>query len=219
MKKLIKSIGETLRGRISAAGLSREEEKVRKFILRTFAATGRPPTHVEIQEDLKLSSPDAARRAVKRLEDADLLATVGGEVVSSYPFSVRGTRHKVVFSNGREVNAMCATDALGISFMLKEDTVVFSLCPQCEAKIKIAIKNGAVVYKNPVDIIEWITSKAYAGRIADVCCPFMNFFCSVSCLEGWRDKDLEHTQGELYTVEEAAEHGRWIFEDYLSGRK
>jgi hypothetical protein len=216
MNKLIKSIGEAVRDRISAARLSPVEEEIRKFILRTFAASGRPPTPAEIQDGLKPTSLDTVRQAVKRLEEADLLVTKDGEVISSYPFSAKETRHTVVFDDGREVYALCATDALGISFMLKEDIKVNSRCPHCAGEITLVIKDGKVRSKNPHGVVELVTGKGEEGQTAKVSCPYMNFFCSRQCLEGWGAGNPGYIEGELYTVEQAVEHGRWIFEDFLA---
>lgn len=216
MKKLLESIGGIVRSRIAKAGLNPLEEEIRKFILRTFAATGRPPAPAKIQNGLKLTSLDTVRQAVKRLEGADLLVTQDGEIVSSYPFSAKETFHKVVFDDGREVHALCATDALGISSMLKEDIKVLSLCPHCAKEMTIILKDGAVASKKPDEILEWVSSRGEEGQIASVCCPYMNFFCSPSCLEGWKAANPDFSKGELYTVKEAMEHGRWIFEDFLS---
>lgn len=215
MNSLIKSIGETVRSRIHRAGLSPVEEEIRRFILMTFADTGKPPAPVEIKDALKLPSMNMVRQAIKRLEESDILVTVGGDIVSSYPFSTRVTHHKVIFDDGREVNALCATDALGISFMLKENIKIVSRCPCCDREITVVIKDSKVRSKSPDEIVELVTSKGEEGQTAKVCCPYINFFCGLSCIEGWKSENPEFGNGEIYPLGEALEHGNIIFGDFL----
>ena len=116
----------------------------------------------------------------------------------------------------REVYALCATDALGISFMLKTDITVNSSCPHCGKEITIVIEDGKVRSKNPQGAVELVTVRGEEGQTSKVSCPYMNFFCSTPCLEGWRAENPGYVEGELYTIEQAVEHGRWIFEDFLA---
>ena len=77
-----------------------------------------------------------------KLEENDIVLRKDGEIVSSYPFSARETRHRVIFEDGHEVYALCSTDALGIHFMLDENITVLSRCPESEKEIKIVVKDG-----------------------------------------------------------------------------
>ena len=43
VKSLMDQIGETVRGRLSEARLSQSEDETRKYILKEFARTGKPP--------------------------------------------------------------------------------------------------------------------------------------------------------------------------------
>ena len=118
MKSLMDQIGETVRGRLAAAQLSSAEDDVRKYILKEIARTGKAPSDKIIAEVMNLPSIGSAHRLVERLHKADILTKEEGEIVSAYPFSAKQTRHKVAFPDGHEIYSLCATDALGIHFML-----------------------------------------------------------------------------------------------------
>ncbi len=114
MKSLMDQIGATVRRRLAEANLSQSENETRKYILREFARTGKPPAETAMVAAMKLPSIESLRRFIERLHKADILTVEDGEVISAYPFSARQTRHKVVFSDGREIYSLCATDAMGI---------------------------------------------------------------------------------------------------------
>ncbi len=216
MKNLIKTIGETVRKRLNKAGLTPHEGLVRETILKGFTEKGRAPSIKEIHERLNLSQ-DVVKNAIEGLARNDIIGRDrNGEIEYAYPFSSKPTLHRVVLKDGTRVFALCATDAFGISFMLKEDITILSCCPHCSGDITIILKDSAIASKRPNEVIEWISTKRGGdGRTAKACCPFMNLFCSESCLEEFKDNDPRYRVGELYTIEEVIEHGRWIFEDIL----
>ena len=215
MKSLMDQIGETVRGRLAAAHLSPAEDDVRKYILKEFAKTGKAPSETTIAEAMKLPSIEAAHRLVERLHKADILTKEGAEIVSAYPFSAKQTRHKVAFPDGHEIYALCATDALGIHFMLGENIVVRSRCPECEGEIKIEVKDGKIMSCAPEGVVEFVSSGDHCGCTAKTFCPFMNFFCSQEHVEKWREKNPASSKGEMYQLHQVLEHGKHIFGDFL----
>ncbi len=215
MKSLIDRIGETVRGRLAGARLSPAEDDARKYILREFARAGKAPSDKTIAETMKLPSIESARLLVERLHKADILTKEGDEIVSAYPFSAKATRHKVIFQDGHEIYALCATDALGIHFMLHEDIIVRSQCPECESEIKIEVKDGNIASCAPEGVVEFVSSRKDCGCTAKTFCPFMNFFCSQAHLEQWRRKNPENGNGEMYQLHQVLEHGKHIFGDFL----
>lgn len=215
VKSLIDRIGETVRGRLAEARLSRSEDETRKYILKEFARTGRSPSSKAIAEAMKLPSLEAANQIIEKLHKADILTKEGGEIVSAYPFSAKATRHKVIFQDGHEIYALCATDALGIHFMLGLDIIVRSLCPECENEIKIEVKGGKIASCVPDGVVEFISSREHCGCTAKTFCPFMNFFCSQEHLEKWREKNPASGKGEMYQLHQVLEHGKSIFGDFL----
>jgi len=194
-------------------------------VLRVFAATGSPPSSKEITEMLSVTPdiPDMLTvpseitviQALARLHAADILTLRGGVIVSAYPFSAAETRHLVVFSDGHAVNALCATDALGIHFMLGKDITVRSLCPECGREIVIILKNGKVISCDPPSAIEFVKARDRCGCSADACCPDLNFFCDPNHLARWKECGLQSREGMVFTLEEALEESRMIFEGLL----
>jgi hypothetical protein len=53
------------------------------------------------------------------------------------------------------------------------------------------------------------------GCTAEAVCPFINFFCSMEHLKKWRGQNVQNNSGEIYSLSEALEHGRIIFENLL----
>ena len=215
MKKLMDIIGKTMKGRIAEAKLTPLEDEMRKYILREFARNGRPPTSGELMEGLQLSSVDVVNQTIEKLQGADILSRKGDKISSAYPFSAAPTPHKVIFEDGHKVYALCATDALGIHFMLNEDITILSRCPECEEQIKIVIENGQIDSYEPDGIIEFVSDVERCGCTAETLCPFINFFCSKEHLERWREKNSGFGKGEIYSLNEALEHGKTIFGDLL----
>lgn len=215
MKSLMEQIGETVRGRVAEARLSPSEDETRKYILKEFAKTGKPPSEKAITEAMKLPSLESVHRLIEKLHKADILTKEGREIISAYPFSARETRHKVVFQDGHEVYALCATDALGIHFMLRENISVRSRCPECENEMKIELKDGKVASCVPEGVVEFVSRQEQCGCTAKTFCPFMNFFCSEAHLEKWREKNPTYGKGEVYQLHQVMEHGKNIFGDFL----
>ncbi len=208
-------IGESVRGRRAGAQLDPVEDEIRKFILREFARTGKAPGSGEIAERMGLASNDPVDRTIEKLASADILLRKGGEILSAYPFSARQTRHRVVFDDGHEVYALCATDALGIHFMLSSGITVISRCPWCEGETKVKVGNGRIESSEPEGMLEFVSEQERCGCTAETCCPYINFFCSEDHLVKWREKNPGLAKGEAYSLCEALLHGKTIFGDSL----
>lgn len=215
MKGLMDRIGETVKGQVTGAKLSPMESEIRKYILREFARNGRPPIPGEIVGGVDKSSIDIVNQTLEKLQQADILSRTGGEITSAYPFSANETHHKVIFSDGREVYALCSTDAMGIHFMLTEDITVLSRCPHCSGEMRIVVKDGQIDRYNPDGIIEFVGNRERCGCTAENLCPFINFFCSEKHLEEWMEENPEYKDGEIYSLNDALEHGKTIFGGFL----
>jgi hypothetical protein len=101
--------------RLSRAGLSLQEDAVRKAILKAFAAEGHAPSVQALAHALGL--PLAAVLAACRTRAAaDLLVWQAAttQIVSVYPFSESQTAHQVLLGGHTTRYARCAIDALGI---------------------------------------------------------------------------------------------------------
>jgi hypothetical protein len=215
VKQLLDQIGKTVRRRIAEANLNPLENDTRKYILREFAAHGKPPAMSALIKKMKLPSIAAARRIIRRLHEADILTKEGEEIISAYPFSARTTRHRVVFKDGHEVYALCATDALGVHFMLHLPITVRSRCPACENEMTIEMRDGRVASSNPDGIVQFVSSSGKCGCTAKTFCPNMNFFCSREHVAAWRERNPALAKGELYSLQQTLEYGRHIFGSFL----
>ncbi len=214
MSGLMARIGESVRGRALAAGLDPLEDALRKFVLRWFAETGMAPSLREIGDTTGFPT-EFVGRTVEKLERADILTRKDGEIVSTYPFSALKTRHRVVFADDRRAYALCATDALGISFMLNEPITILSMCPWCEGEMDVTVKNGEIASRKPEGILEFVSERERCGCTAETCCPYINFFCSGDHLAKWRQNNAEFARGETCSLDEALRHGEMIFKDLL----
>lgn len=210
----MKWVEKIVKERIASANLTPVEDEIRKFILGEFAQSGRAPTSEEMALRVKLSA-DAVNQIITKLQKADLLLKEDGEIISAYPFSVKETRHKVIFNDGRGVWALCAADALGVHFALKEDINIISKCHECEQEIRITVKEGQINSSKPRRIVEFVSDVERSGCTAKNLCPFINFFCSRKHLKEWMKKNPEHRNGDIYSLNEALQISKKIFEDLL----
>lgn len=215
MKRLMDQIGKNSKDRLAKVNLNSIENEIRKYILMEFANNGLPPHPEYIAEKLNLSPIDIVNKAIDKLQKADLLSLNDKEIISSYPFSALETNHKVKFDNGHEVYALCATDALGIHFMLNRDIIILSKCPECEKEIIIKVKNHQIDSCVPDRLIEFVSNIQRCGCTAKNLCPYINFFCSEEHLNEWREKNPLYKSGEIYSLNEALEYSKTIFADLL----
>ena len=215
MKKLMDEIAESVTNRITESQLTPSEDAIRKYILREFARNGSPPSSEEITEGLRLSSVDFVNQAIEKLQEADILLRRGNKIISAYPFSALPTSNKVILKDGHKVYALCATDALGIHFMLNEDITVISTCPLCGKEMQIMVKGHQIDSYDTDSIIEFVSDVERYGCTAETNCPYMNFFCSTEHLEEWRDENPPYGNGEIYSLSDVLEYGRIIFADFL----
>jgi len=214
--RLMDRISISVRDRCRDAGLTPFEDDVRICILREFALTGEPPTVAAIVERVDGAVEGTVQRAIARLEAADLLVTRDGAIAAAYPFSADPTRHTVAFADGHAVHALCATDAMGIHFMLGEEVTVRSRCPECEREIVLLLRDGAIAGRAPDDAVEFAAITKRCGCTAETCCPNINLFCGRDHADRWTGRHPEFADGEIYTLEEALEDGRMIFGEFLA---
>jgi hypothetical protein len=178
-----------------------------------FASEGRPSTAEFRAEATRLGLDPEQLFATLAREDLVHLGA-DGEITVAYPFSGVTTAHRVRFSGGHEVHAMCALDALGIAPMFAEPIEVHSRDPLNGKTIRARVAaNGAA---------EWPESAAVVAGVLDRqsescrgCCPVLNFFASISNARSWL-ADHPDVRGDVITVDEAAAAGRAVFGEVLT---
>lgn len=122
-------------------GIEYVEHRVRRTVLRAYAATGRAPVSAKIAQALCLTATEVAS-ALRGLAGRDLIVLDSfGRLIGAYPFTDGPSEHHVELG-GVTVKAMCAIDALGIGAMLERDSVIHSVCRQCQRPLGIRTHNS-----------------------------------------------------------------------------
>jgi len=198
--------------------LIRPRGDLHRFVLETFATTGRSPTLEEVRRRFSLATVGDAEAMVEELARSGAVHRNPGDrgITHAYPFSDEATAHRVRIAGGPEVYAMCAIDALGMPFMLRRDADIASACESCGADVTVAVRDGRAASWAPDGIMVWM-KEAGAGCVAATdLCPDLNFFCSPACASAWAAAHPEQ-HGEQIGLAEALARGRQVFEALLFG--
>jgi Alkylmercury lyase len=190
------------------------ERAVHRIIIRTFAATGRPPDPAQV-EQAAVAEGGTVADVLGRLHAADVVRLgPGGDIRAAYPFSARPTRHRVRLANGVDGFAMCVIDALGIPPMLGADAVVTTTDPASGAPITVTAAAGRFAW-DPVAAVVFIGALPGDGPSADTRCDYLNAFTDYRQAAAWM-RMHPHVCGEIITSTQAEWLGRQIFGDLLT---
>ena len=129
--------------RLAQAELSSQENDIRKAILKTFAQDGKAPSVREVAQALSLPL-EHVLAGFQKLAEYDLIVWKKGGacLLSAYPSSGVSTVHQVLTDAGKPLYAMCAIDALGISFMLGQGASIRSACFFCQQPVRVDMRYG-----------------------------------------------------------------------------
>lgn len=194
-----------------------EEDRVRQALLRHYLATGLAPSRDELRRESGLAEPTVgAAVANLRIRDLVVLDRDGTGIVGAYPFTDGTTEHRVVIDD-REINTMCAIDALGAGAMARRDGVILSQCRECSVPLRIvtAACGTTIGDAQPADPIVCIGRHYRDSCAANSLCMTMCFFCSDAHLEAWRAMRV-HLDGFRLSLAEGLEVARALFEPALS---
>ncbi|MEN8654824.1 alkylmercury lyase family protein [Streptomyces sp. 21So2-11] len=192
-----------------AADLPAELREVYRSVLRHFATTGTAPAHADLAVPAGIDPADA----LARLAALDLLAIDEGRLVAAYPFSPTPTGH-VVRLGAVSVHAMCAIDALGMSAMLGQDTVITSTDPHTGEPVRVTT-SGIEAAFTPADAVVVYAASGATGRSVDTCCTTINFFASQDSADAWITT-RPHLTATVLDQRSAVVLGRDIFGPLLS---
>lgn len=194
-----------------------EENDIRRFILSQSPVLGRIPNVDEIRRSFAQLPRDSIDAILNTLDQVDAihLAPDRLTIAAAYPFSGFETAHLVNLKKVgfKEIYAMCAIDALGISFMFGCDTSIDSRCHHCGERIGIEIENNEIVALQPEDITVWCDME-YCDCAATSLCKNINFFSSTDHFAAWQ-KEKPRRKGELLQIGEALYLGKVFFEKRL----
>ena len=158
------------------------EKAAHQAILRTFAVTGRPPTADALNT---VGGTRTSADVLTALHDMDAIRlTQDGHIAVAYPFSATPTRHRVRIGDRVDVYAMCAIDALGISAMVGEDTLIESVDVTTGRRVTVATTGGRTTW-DPKTAVVFIGADAGGGPSADCCCDYLNFFANHAAAQAW----------------------------------
>ncbi|TDO44719.1 alkylmercury lyase-like protein [Kribbella sp. VKM Ac-2527] len=180
--------GEVLSAwRTRALPMDPVEKAAHQAILRTFAATGRPPTLDAVD---RISNVRTSGDVLTALHDLDAIRLDrDGQIAVAYPFSATPTRHRVRIGDGQagdgvDVYAMCAIDALGVSAMVGEDTLIESVDVTTGRRVIVTTTAGRTTWE-PKTAVVFIGADAGGGPSADCCCDYLNFFADRAAAQAW----------------------------------
>jgi hypothetical protein len=190
------------------------EKAVHQEILRSFAATGRPPA---------LGGLDAATAANGRLTSDVLSALHGadaigldtdGNIAVAYPFSTHPTRHRVRIADRVDVYAMCAIDALGISAMLGQDTRIESLDVTSGEPISVTMTPDGTTWEPNLAVV-FVGAASGGGPSSECCCDYLNFFTDHDSARDWTAAH-PHIPGQILDQNDAVDLGIRLFQPLLA---
>jgi hypothetical protein len=201
------ALGRGGRGRVAPA--ERGLRAVHQAVLRSFAATGRPPGQDVLA---RAALPFDGGQVLAELAEGDYLCLgEAGTITAAYPFSATPTPHTAEIAGGASAYSMCAIDALGIAEMLAAKVLIRSADPSTGEPISVAIDGNSAVWEPDTAVV-------FAGRIAATCdgpsaatcCMHINFFTSQATAAVGASAHPEITGGIL-SQSRALETGRQIF--------
>jgi hypothetical protein len=119
--------------------------KIRNFLYRRFAETGRAPRITDLMEQFGFTRDDA-EAALRRLHDAHALVLEANatEIRMLNPFSCVTSAWRVQAA-GRTWYSNCAWDSIAVCAALHTDGRVESSCADCGEPIEVDIRNRQAV--------------------------------------------------------------------------
>jgi hypothetical protein len=220
------AVGRAGRGRLAPAGGGLRA--VQQEVLRTVAATGRPPAAPALAETAARygTAPEAV---LARLHAADFVRLgPGGQIHAAYPFSAVPTRHLVDIDGGPRAYALCAIDALGIAAMLSTGVTITSADAGTDEPVSVTVHaGGKTAAWQPAAAVVFSGQRTWGGpgdsppggrAIAPaeaVCCGYVNFFTTHASAAAWASAHFEVT-GQILGQADALRLGRRTFGNLLT---
>ena len=137
-----------------------------------------------------------------------------GQIALAYPFSAVPTRPRIRIGDRVDGYAMCAIDALGISSMVNQDTVIASVDVTSGQPIIVTTRDGHTSWE-PATAVVFIGADAGGGPSADCCCDYLNFFTDRHAAQAWR-RSQPGVPGQILDQAEAEDLATRLFGHLLS---
>ena len=183
-----------------------------RSILRSFVATGKPLSRVQLEKQLGSEKVDSILQQLAG-DDLLVLAVDKQEISGAYPFTIEERAHRVNV-NGQDMYAMCALDALSIAPMCNVSTRILSRCHITKTSIEVQMNGDKVLNAIPADIHVGIRWQGTSGCAAKNLCMEMVFLKDAATAEAWKREDSEHIS--IYSLDDAVEFGAAFFTPLLA---
>jgi hypothetical protein len=207
--------GEVLSAwRTRALPLDPVQRAVQQAILRAFATTGHPPAPGDL-DAVTAGSGRSPAEVMSALHDVDAIRLApDGQITVAYPFSATPTRHRIQLGDRVDVYAMCAIDALGMSVMLGEDTLIESVDVATGQPVTVTTIGSQTSWE-PAGAVVFIGADAGGGPSADCCCDYLNFFTDRAAAQAWT-RGHPRVPGQILDQTEAEDLGVRLFGHLLA---
>ena len=118
-----------------------QDADVRRAVYDLTIRTGSVPTAAELAAELGVES---VAEDLRRLAEQRIFVLDGDSIRMAAPFSGVPTPY-VVRANGLAYFANCIWDALGVSPMLKTDSIISTECPDCGEAMELTVRGDDVI--------------------------------------------------------------------------
>jgi hypothetical protein len=191
-----------------------EAERVRRALLdgifKPWTETGRAPTPQEFADRMKLPRADADRlldemQACGEAIGGGILRVPESELIAvAWPLANVPTGITVTVDGGKAAFARCAIDALGVSAMLRKQTVVEAHARDNGARLRVVVNGDQVASAEPAGIVV----------VKGNGCDNMSFFSSKQAGEAWQKAN--GGEGQLLPLADAVRRGAKSFGRYTT---
>ena len=201
--------------RTRALPLDRVAKAAHQSILRAFATTGRPPAASDL-DSVTTGTGRGSQEVLASLHEVDAIRLApDGQIAVVYPFSAVPTRHRVRIGDREDDYAMCAIDALGISSMVDQDTLITSVDVTSGQPITVVTRDGHTSWE-PATAVVFIGADSGGGPSADCCCDYLNFFTDHHAAQAWTNRHPD-VPGQILDQAEAEDLAIRLFGHLLTG--
>ncbi len=122
---------------------------IRNATYRLFVELGRAPEPGDVAVANGIEPADVAAAWLRLAGEHALVLDGAGRLVMANPFSGVETPH-VVEALGRRWFANCGWDAFGIGVVLRTDSTIHTVCPDCDEKMDLDVRNYRSADASPV---------------------------------------------------------------------
>lgn len=134
----------------------KEEQKLIRLKIMDLIIDKKQPAHLDavkkyISETTDIEN-DYVNETLEYFSENNIMVVEDNKVNFIYPVSAHGTMYIVKLEDGRELNAMCAIDAIGVTHTFDQDIEINSICSVTGQEINLSIKDKKLESINNEDL-------------------------------------------------------------------